>query len=716
MPDPRIRILVVDDDFATRLLASEALLADGFEPLEAEDGREAIDQYDRTAPAVILLDVNLPDIDGYEVCRRIRLRAGGEVTAIIVMTATDDISAVERAFAAGATDFLTKPLNLPLLAHRVRFTLRAAAALIAARGAATRLTRAQRLARLVHWQIGDDDQFAWATDPFAAFWPDAPAGRPVEPLAAYVHPGDRERVAAVLASRAEHQIEFRLQFPDGSERFVRQDAELEFGRGGIVLIGATIDITEMKHAEQQIAQLAFYDDLTGIPNRPLVERYLRRADRAAPRTAIAIELGTSRLDRLQAPARDALIRAATARVIERVRGTDLDNRLDQPARSVEAFTAATLVARTGPDELLVLTTELTAGSGAAWAHHLAVALAAPFAVSGGHIVLRPRIGVADYPDPVADLRRLPDHALAAAHDAEGSAPGNLLVLTARARDERARQLELATELSFTLETAALAPHPALTIDYTPRLDPATRRLFGVRARPRWRAADLAPLAVRDPGLRDRLAAWTLAQACRDAGPWLAAGIALRLAIELPYTQVTRPGFADDLLRCLADHQLEPLLFDLELVDLPPGLPPGAAADPAELAELAAALHVVRDAGVRVALACVDERRSLGELCRLPLDTLRLVPTAIDRLGAPFIATISAIARGLGLRIAAVDLTAATTLAALESLDIHELAGPLFGASVEAAGVPAAAADPAPRSRFDSLAPPTGAEHFVVGDL
>jgi CheY-like chemotaxis protein/EAL domain-containing protein (putative c-di-GMP-specific phosphodiesterase class I) len=708
MPDPRIRILVVDDDFATRLLASEALLADGFEPLEAEDGREAIEQYDRSSPAVILLDVHMPGIDGYEVCRRIRLRSGGDSTAIIVMTATDDIDAVERAFAAGATDFLTKPLNLPLLAHRVRFTLRAAATATAARDAANRQARAQRLARIVHWQLGADDRLVWASDPLAVFWPDAPSDRAGEPLIAFLHPDDRARVEAVLASRTEHQLEFRLQFPDGSERFARQDAELDFDSHGIVLIGATQDISDMKHAEQQIAQLAFYDDRTGIPNRPFVERYLRRADRGIPRSAIAIELGTGHLDHLPNAARDALIRSATARVIERVRGTDLDNRLDQPPRPVEAFTAPTLVAWTGPDELVVLTTELTAGTGAAWAYQLADVLAQPFAIAGGDVALRPRLGVADYPGPVADLRRLPDQAHTVARDASRTAPDNLVILTTALRDDRARGLELATELSLTLDVAALAPHPDLTIDYTPRLDPATRRVFGVRARPRWRVADVAPLVARDPRLRERLAAWTLSQACRDAGPWLAAGIALRLAIELPHAAVAAPGFTDELLHRLADHQFEPLLFDLELLDVP--------SDPTDLARLVDALHAIRHVGVRVALACVDDRRSLGELARLPLDTLRLTPAAIDRLGPAFVAMVAAIARGLVLRIAAVDLTTAATLTALEALDVHELAGPLFGVPVDAAGVPAVADDPARRSRFDSVAPATGVEHFVIGDL
>lgn len=687
MSDQPIRILVVDDDFATRLLASEALLADGFEPLEAEDGREAIEQYDRASPTVILLDVNMPGLDGYEVCRRIRLRPGGESTAVMVMTASDDVEAVERAFAAGATDFLTKPLNLPLLAHRVRYMLRAAATAMAARTTASRLARAQRLARLVHWQLGADDQLVWASDPLAVLWPDAPGGGAeppagVDQLLAFVHPEDRERVAGVLAARAEHQLDFRMRFPDGSERFVHQDAELEFGERGIVLIGATQDVTDMKRAEQQIAQLAFYDDLTGIPNRPFVERYLRRVDPGVARSAIAIDLGTGHLDRLSVAARDALIRAAAARVIERVRGTDLDTRLDQPARPIESFTGATLVARIGPDELLVISSELTAGTAASMAHQLVEALGAPFAISGRELVLRPRVGVADYPEPVHEPRRLADQAQTAMHDAERSAPRNLVVVTAAAGAQRARRSELAGQLAATLDAAAMAPHPELAVDYVPRLEPATRRMFGVRARPRWLpGADepqlVADLLARDPGLRDRLARWTFAQAGRDAGEWLSAGLALRIAVELSHTQLAHAALADALLRRLATRELG-AQFDLELVDLP--------FDDGDLERLAGALAKLRDAAVRVTLACIDDGCSIGGLRRLPLDTLRIEHATIERLGPTFVAMVAALARGLGLPLGVIDIDAPAALAALGAYEVHEVAGAMFGAPITAAAV------------------------------
>ncbi len=692
------RILVVDDDLATRLLASEALLADGFSPVEAEDGHDALAQFDRQTPDAILLDVNMPGIDGYEVCRRVRQRPGGVATSILVMTASDDVDAVERAFASGATDFLTKPLNLPLLAHRVRYMLRAAAVAEAARETASRLARAQRLARLVHWQV-TGDQFAWASDPLPVFWPDAPdapdapppADAPPAPphLLELVHPDDRARVAAALATLANHQIDFRIRLPDGSERVVHQDAELELGDRGVVLIGATQDITERKRAEQQIAQLAFHDDLTGIPNRPFAERYLRQADPGPARTVIAIDLGTAHLDHLSVATRDVLIRAATSRVIERVRGADLELRLDQAPRALEERSGPTLVARTGTDELLVITTDLIAGSGATLTRQLADAFAQPFPLAGRELVLRPRFGVADYPDPITELHRLDDHARDALQDADRLAPRNVVVLTASARAQRTRRGQLAHQLAATLDAAARDPHPDLAVDYLVRVEPRARQAIGVRARPRWLATlhdapALTQLLASDPVLRDRFARWTLAAACRDAARWAGEGSTPRLAVELPATLLAAPAFVAAFEEIAAGA--DPHLIDLELTELP--------STDDELERIAATLRALRALGVRAVLARTDDSCTMRELRRLPLDGLRVERPTIDRLGPTLLATVATIARGLGLQLAVSEIDSPAALAALDPHEPHELSGGLFGPVLPASGVPGLLADPA----------------------
>ncbi|MFN0150152.1 MAG: response regulator [bacterium] len=121
----RAVILVADDDAVTRMLAEEALEACGFTVLVAEDGEAALRIIEEHAPDVVLLDVVMPRLDGYAACVAVRASANRAETPIVMMTALDDDESIERAFHAGATDFVAKPVNYALLAHRLPYILRA---------------------------------------------------------------------------------------------------------------------------------------------------------------------------------------------------------------------------------------------------------------------------------------------------------------------------------------------------------------------------------------------------------------------------------------------------------------------------------------------------------------------------------------------------------------------------------------------------------------
>jgi len=118
-------ILVVDDDPTLRMLIRATLEKSGFRVEEAEDGEEALRQFIKHQPAVILMDVEMPKLNGYEACKRIRADAVGAHIPILMVTGLEDIESVNRAYSAGATDFLAKPLNWSLISHRVRYVLRA---------------------------------------------------------------------------------------------------------------------------------------------------------------------------------------------------------------------------------------------------------------------------------------------------------------------------------------------------------------------------------------------------------------------------------------------------------------------------------------------------------------------------------------------------------------------------------------------------------------
>ena len=110
----------------TRYIFKETLAHEGFAVLEAGDGREALDLCDACCPDLVLLDVEMPSLDGYSTCREIRTNDAHRQMPVVMVTSHDDRRSIDRAFESGATDFIAKPISWPLLAHRLRYVLRGA--------------------------------------------------------------------------------------------------------------------------------------------------------------------------------------------------------------------------------------------------------------------------------------------------------------------------------------------------------------------------------------------------------------------------------------------------------------------------------------------------------------------------------------------------------------------------------------------------------------
>ena len=118
------RILIVDDLEANRVLLQEILELDGLEVMLAQDGAEALRAISESAPDLVLLDVNMPGMDGLEVCRRLRADPETEALPIILVTALSERAHRLEGISAGANDYLTKPIDRPDLLLRVRNALR----------------------------------------------------------------------------------------------------------------------------------------------------------------------------------------------------------------------------------------------------------------------------------------------------------------------------------------------------------------------------------------------------------------------------------------------------------------------------------------------------------------------------------------------------------------------------------------------------------------
>jgi diguanylate cyclase (GGDEF)-like protein len=117
-------LLIADDDEIARLFLVETLEQAGFDTISAADGPSAVAAAHSSPFRAALLDVDMPGLDGYATCRMIRSRPELRHLPIVMITGHDDAESIERAFEAGATDFIAKPLNWSLLPHRLRYILR----------------------------------------------------------------------------------------------------------------------------------------------------------------------------------------------------------------------------------------------------------------------------------------------------------------------------------------------------------------------------------------------------------------------------------------------------------------------------------------------------------------------------------------------------------------------------------------------------------------
>ncbi len=126
-------ILIVDDDPVVRALMRASLEGDGFRVIEAGDGLEACRECAARTPDMLVVDVVMPNMDGFELCREIRRNPEWAFLPILMATSLDDVESITQAYEAGATDFIGKPIQWVILNHRVRYMLRASRAFQALR-------------------------------------------------------------------------------------------------------------------------------------------------------------------------------------------------------------------------------------------------------------------------------------------------------------------------------------------------------------------------------------------------------------------------------------------------------------------------------------------------------------------------------------------------------------------------------------------------------
>lgn len=257
--DSRAVLLVVDDDEMQRLLCRESL-EDEFDIVEATEGKTAIAAFAEVKPDLVLLDVMMPDIDGFQTCRVLRSLPGGHTTPIVMATGLNDLASIETAYSAGATDFVSKPVNWALLPHRIRYLLRSHDVLRKFILSERWLAEAQRIAGVGNfiWSPASPTMQLSAEAARIFGYGGAEGQIPVRALLRRILAADRARVIRafrdVKSGRAV-DLDYRIALPDKDVRHISLRAELAGEAGEPSCIQGTChDITERKRIEMALRE------------------------------------------------------------------------------------------------------------------------------------------------------------------------------------------------------------------------------------------------------------------------------------------------------------------------------------------------------------------------------------------------------------------------------------------------------------------------------
>ena len=583
---PKPLVLVVDDDTASRLIVREALEQADFAVEEADDGAPAVDAFARFAPDIVLLDIIMPTMDGFAASIAIRKLPGGAHVPIVMMTGLDDTESIHRAFEVGATSFITKPINYLLLTYRLQYLLRSQRTADQLRESEARLSRAQRLAKLGHWEWDPKHKGTHCSEGLREICglPFAQSSFTYRELLSLVDPNDRRRVRstiiAAIRGRRGYSIEHRILTPHGIERIIYQEAEVQVGSGYKLerICGIIQDVTERRRAEQKIRYLAFFDSVTGLPNRAFLKQLLNQALAAAKRqnrylAVLFLDLDHFKRinDTLGHDAGDMLLQGVSKRLQSSLRCNGDRGGPGFEIKDENGFTTmgTDAVTRLGGDEFVILLTELgNPENAAAVARRLGQILAEPFSIKGKEIFVTSSIGIAVYPIDGYDADTLLKNADTAMYDAKQNGRNCCQYFTGSLNDDAIRKLTLATNLRRALQKGELVVH------YQPRIDIQKSKVVACEALVCWQHPDFGlimpdefiPIA-EETGLIAPIGDWVLKEACQQAVYWREQGLPrMKVSVNLSPMQFKHADLASYVARVLARSRMDPSLLELELTE------------------------------------------------------------------------------------------------------------------------------------------------------
>ena len=682
-------VLVVDDDPAQRLLLEETLIQAGMRVHQAKDGAEAVALFTRLNPDLVLMDIKMPVMDGLEACAQIRQLMEGKDVPIVLITGLDDHASIQQAFEADATDFITKPVNWPILNHRVRYLLKAKEAFHALRKSETRLSDAQRIAALGSWEWDlASDKLYWSDQVYRIFGqrPDS-YETTYETFLNTVHPDDKESVKQAIQQSLNDHVPFntdhRIILPDGSQRTVHEQAEVILSEGKPVYMQGTVqDITTRKETEQQIEYLAYYDSLTGLPNRTYFKHQAIRAINMAETEGSKVALLFLDLDEFKRindtlghDSGDELLKGIADNLTHSLRSTDCVAKADAPASS--------MLSRLGGDEFTIMLDGFSsANQVASVARRVLDKLTQPVTVLDQEFFITGCLGIAIYPDDGNDLETLFKHADIAMYQAKSRGRNEFQFYSRQLNRHSRKRLGLESKLRKALERDELLLH------YQPQVSTKTGQISGLEALIRWQDPEtgLVPpgefiTVAEESGLILPIGEWVLQTACNQTLRWQQNGLKpIRMSVNLSSNQFHQDNFIQNIKRTLDSSGLEPQYLELEMTE---------SVIMQQLDKTITDLNKLKDLGVTISIDDFGTGySSMSYLKRFPLDTLKIdrsfvTDISTDASDAAIVKAIITLAKSLDLTTVAEGVEEETQLAFLREQGCDLIQGYYFSRPLSA---------------------------------
>ena len=674
-PRRRRLVLVIDDDAGLRMLVRTTLSAAGFDVHEAADGESALREFRHHRPDLVLCDVVMPGIDGFEVCARLRAMPGCTNLPIVMLTALDDTRSIGEAFSRGASAFIVKPIVWPLLPHRLRYLMRAGQALDALQASEERYALAAGGANdgLWDWDLRRGSVY------YSPRWKqmlghaEGDIGNSPDEWLRRVHADDLPRLRAQLDAHlrgdSEHfQSEHRMRAADGSERWmmVRGLAVRDSSGKATRVAGSQTDITERKTVEARLLHDAFHDTLTGLANRTLfLDRMRHCIDIAQRRPTFRFAVLFMDLDRFKV-INDSLGHLQGDRLLvtiaERLRG---------------CLRAGDTLARLGGDEFTFLFEELDDASDATrMAERIQDALALPVPLGEQRVVMSASMGIAlsttGY-ERAEDMLRDADAAMYRAKE-RGRGCFELFDTEMHARAVHALEVESALRLALERSEFLLRYQPISALT-------DAGEVVGFEALLRWQdpeRGERLPEEFLQVACETRLIVpigrQVLRRACAQMAQWRARWPHARhwfVSVNLSSQELAQPDLVECVVDTLQRSGLPAANLRLEVTE-------GSLI--ANHEHSLAVMQALRAAGVQLSIDDFGTGfSSLNYLHRYPFDTLKIDRAFVrglehDGQSRGIVAAVIALARHLGMEVVAEGSETDATLTALRAMQCQFVQG------------------------------------------